>query len=230
MASLRMERVLWRRGCRRVAGADEVGRGPLAGPVVAAVCVLSPGVELPGIDDSKKLSEKQREAAFPRILAAAAAWGIGAVAPERIDAINVRNASFEAVRLALADARQRRGPADPAALAAALDPGTALPAPPPPLYDFLLYDGNAPLPGYAGAQRAVVGGDRKLLSVAAASIIAKVVRDRMAALWEEAYPGYGFARHKGYATAEHLAALGRLGPCPLHRRSFLGGQQVRLVL
>lgn len=228
MASLHMERLLWRHGCRRVAGADEVGRGPLAGPVVAAVCILAPGADLSGVNDSKQLSEKQREAAFGRILAAAAAWGIAAVPVERIDSINIRNASFEAVRLALSGAH-RRGPADPDELAAALEAGTAL-SPEPVACDFLIYDGNAPLPGYAGVQRCVVGGDGKVLSVAAASIIAKVVRDRMARRWEAAYPGYGFARHKGYATAEHIAALGRLGPCPLHRRSFLGGRQVRLVL
>lgn len=206
MADLRMERVLWRRGARVVAGADEVGRGPLAGPVVAAAVVLPQGCDLPGVNDSKKLTEKQREAAYPRILAAALAWGLGVVEPAEIDRINIRNASFLATRKAIA------------ALGAEWQP------------QCLLLDGNALLPDYPAAQRAVVGGDRKVLSVAAASVLAKVTRDRMAAEWDELYPGYGFAGHKGYATAAHYAALTRLGPCPLHRRSFLGPFQQRLVL
>lgn len=201
-----MERVLWRRGLTVVAGADEVGRGPLAGPVVAAAVVLPPDCHLPGVDDSKRLTEKQRQAAYPRILARALAWGVGVVAAEEIDRLNIRNAAFLAVRRALA----------------ALGPSW------PP--QFLLLDGNARLPDWPGPQRAVVGGDRKILSVAAASVIAKVTRDAMAREWEAQYPGYGFAAHKGYATPAHYEALARLGPCPLHRRSFLGPSQRRLAL
>ncbi|MFO7172252.1 MAG: ribonuclease HII [Bacillota bacterium] len=209
MATLRMERLLWSRGYRLVAGVDEVGRGPLAGPVVAAAVILPVGAELPGVTDSKRMTEAQREEAYERICATALAWGIGVVGPERIDQINIRNAAFEAMAQALRQALDRL-------------PGR------PDTADFLLVDGNAPLPGYPGPQRPVVGGDRKVLSIAAASVLAKVTRDRMALEWEAAYPGYGFARHKGYGTREHREALLRLGPCPLHRRSFLSPVQTRL--
>lgn len=204
MAKLWMERVLWRRGYRAVAGVDEAGRGPLAGPVVAAAVILPPDAHLPGVDDSKRLTEREREAACDLIVSQAVAWSTGVVGVERIDAINIRNAALEAMRLALA--------------------GLQVPA------DYVLVDGNATIPGCPAPQRAVVGGDRKVLSVAAASILAKVTRDRMAAEWDRLYPGYGFARHKGYATPEHLAALQRLGPCPLHRRSFLPVRQAALPL
>lgn len=200
-----MERVLWRH-YRAVAGVDEVGRGPLAGAVVAAAVVLPPDVDLPGVNDSKLMSEKQRDAAFDRIKAAALGWAVGVVGPERIDQINIRNAAFEAMLQALAGL--------PAACRA----------------EAVLIDGNALLPRWDGPQRAVVGGDRKVLSIAAASIIAKVTRDRMCLEWEEQYPGYGFARHKGYYTREHVEAIARLGPSPIHRRTFIGSLQTRLSL
>ncbi|WP_264841691.1 ribonuclease HII [Caldinitratiruptor microaerophilus] len=206
VADLRMERVLWRRGLVAVAGVDEAGRGPLAGPVVAAAVVLAPGTELPGVDDSKRLTARQREEAYDVIRERALAVGIGIVEPERIDRVNIRNAALEAMEAALAGLT------------------------PPVGVQFVLVDGDAPLPGYGGRQRAVVGGDRKVLSVAAASIVAKVTRDRLALEWDRQYPQYGFARHKGYGTPEHIAALARWGPCPLHRRSFLRGLQVRLEL
>lgn len=201
-----MERVLWRNGYQAVAGVDEAGRGPLAGPVVAAAVVLEPGTVLPGVDDSKRLNARQREAAYALIRERARAVGVGIVGPERIDAVNIRNAALEAMAAALAEVQQ------------------ALPV------DFVLVDGNVPLPHHAGPQRAVVGGDRKVLSVAAASIVAKVIRDRLALEWDREYPMYGFARNKGYGTPEHIAALMRWGPCPLHRRTFLGGIQMRLSL
>lgn len=201
-----MERVLWRRGIGLVAGVDEVGRGPLAGAVVAAAVVLPPEVELTGVDDSKRLSERQREVAYERIRSAALAWEVGVVGPERIDQVNIRNAAFEAMRQAIGRLPDRFRPG------------------------FVLIDGNAALPGYSGAQRTVVGGDRKVLSIAAASIMAKVTRDRMCVEWEERYPGYGFARHKGYYTEEHVSALLRMGPSPIHRRSFLGNLQTRLPI
>lgn len=209
MATLRMERLLWSRGHRLVAGVDEVGRGPLAGPVVAAAVILPSAAELPGVTDSKQMTERQRNEAFDRIQSVALTWGVGVVDPERIDQVNIRNAAFEAMQLALQQALSRLSGA-------------------PAVADFLLIDGNALLPSYPGPQRAVVGGDRKVLSIAAASVLAKVTRDRMALEWEAAYPGYGFARHKGYGTPEHRAALLRLGPSPLHRRSFLGPIQTRL--
>jgi ribonuclease HII len=204
MADLRMERLLWRRGLT-VAGVDEAGRGPLAGPVVAAACLLPPEAVLPGVTDSKKLTERRREEAYERIMDTAAGWGVGIVSAAEIDRVNIRVATFQAMRLALDQLTSRVGRRPDAAL----------------------LDGNAALPGWDGPQRTVVGGDRKVLSIAAASIIAKVTRDRMAEEWEALYPGYGFIRHKGYSCREHFDALDRLGPCPLHRITFIDHRQLK---
>jgi len=212
LADLRMERVLWRHGYT-VVGVDEAGRGPLAGPVVAGACILpedvalTDGVTLQGVNDSKKLSEKRREAAYERIIAAAVGWGIGIVDHARIDQINIRNATFEAMDLA--------------ARAAMVMAAERCHKP------VWLVDGNAAVPQWHGAQRAVVGGDRKVLSIAAASILAKVTRDRMMVEYDRLYPGYGFAKHKGYAAKEHFAALDELGPSPIHRRTFIDHRQLR---
>jgi ribonuclease HII len=198
VALLRLERVLWSRGLRYVAGVDEAGRGPLAGPVVAAAVVLPPDVDLAGVNDSKQLSEKQREAAYELICARAVAYGIGVVDVPRIEEINILWAALEAMQKALDQ------------VATTVTP------------DYVLVDGNRTIPSYAGRQRPIVGGDRRSLSVAAASILAKVTRDRLALEWDREYPQYGFARHKGYSTPQHWAALREHGPCPLHRPSFLG--------
>lgn len=206
MADLRMERVLWRHGFT-VVGVDEAGRGPLAGPVVAGACILPEGVELPDVNDSKKLSEKRREAAYDRILAVAVGWGVGIVSHARIDSINIRNATFEAM--------------DQAARAAMQMAAERCQEP------VWLVDGNAAVPQWKGAQRTVIGGDRKVLSIAAASILAKVTRDRMMVEYDRIYPGYGFAKHKGYAAKEHFAALDELGPSPIHRITFIDHRQLR---
>jgi ribonuclease HII len=195
--SLWFERRLWLGGRCLVAGADEVGRGPLAGPVVAAAVIFPPEVreaDLAGLDDSKRLSPEAREALVPRIRALALAWAVAEVDVEEIDRLNIAQASFEAVRRAVAALR---------------------PAPEHVLVDGLPNPRLVPLP-----QTALVGGDGLSLSVAAASVLAKVHRDRCMVAWDAVYPGYGFAEHKGYPTPEHRRALGRLGPCPLHRRSF----------
>ncbi|MFZ5816577.1 MAG: ribonuclease HII [Bacillota bacterium] len=205
MADLRLERVLWRHGYQ-VIGVDEAGRGPLAGPVVAAACILPHGAELPEVNDSKRLSEKRREAAFTRIQQVALGWGLGIVEAARIDQINILRATFEAMARAVE-----------AALAMAGDRATP----------WLLIDGNQRLPSWAGEQRPVVGGDRKSLSIAAASILAKVTRDRLMVEYDRLYPGYGFARHKGYAAREHLEALDREGPSPIHRITFIDHRQLR---
>jgi ribonuclease HII len=187
------ERRLWAAGQCRVAGVDEAGRGPLAGPVVAAAVVLPPDAYLPGLDDSKRLSPARRQALAQAIRAQAAAFCVAEADVEAIDRLNIAQASFLAMRRALAGL------------------GRAL--------DHVLVDGFR-IPGYAGAQTAIVGGDHLSNSIAAASILAKVHRDERMAAWDAVWPEYGFARHKGYATAAHRAALQRLGPCPLHRRSF----------
>lgn len=206
MADLRMERVLWRHGFT-VVGVDEAGRGPLAGPVVAGACILPEGAVLPGVNDSKQLSEKKREAAYQRIVEVAVGWGVGIVDHRRIDQVNIRNATFEAMALAAAAALKMAG---------------AAPKP------CLLIDGNALVPSWAGPQRWVIGGDRKVLSIAAGSILAKVTRDRMMVEYDQLYPQYGFAKHKGYSAKEHFAALDQYGPCPIHRITFIDHRQLKL--
>jgi ribonuclease HII len=194
--TLSRERRLWRRGMRNVAGIDEAGRGPLAGPVVAAAVVVSPGFFLPGVDDSKKVSPLRRAALYDRILAGAFSVGLGIVDQETIDRINILNATFEAMHCAV-------------------DSLSVKP-------EYLLVDGNR----FRGGDipfSAIVDGDEKCFSIAAASIVAKVTRDRIMEEYDKQYPGYGFARHKGYGTLQHRGAIERLGLCPIHRRSFTRG-------
>lgn len=180
-------------GARFVAGVDEVGVGPLAGPVVAAAVVLPAEVELPGLNDSKKLSPAARERLDAAIRKQAIGVGVGLVGSEEIDRFNILRASLEAMRRAV----------------------DALPEAP----DHLLVDART-VPGVAMRQTAIVGGDARDASIAAASIVAKVLRDDLMSRLDSKYPGYGLARHKGYGTAEHLAALRALGASSIHRRSF----------
>lgn len=189
------ERGAWARGLW-VAGVDEVGRGPLAGPVVAAAVILDPTAPVDGLRDSKLLSARQRRRLAREIRGRALAFAVGRVGPRRIDTVNVLQATWCAMRAALARLR--------------LAPG------------LVLVDGNLRIPGVTCTQRAIIAGDRRSASVAAASILAKVARDSFMLRADRRYPEYGFRQHKGYATATHLAALARLGPCPLHRRSFHG--------
>lgn len=182
-------------GFRRVAGVDEAGRGPLAGPVVAAAVILPPGFAHPGIDDSKRLAPGRREALYAQIYEAAEAIGIGIVDAREIDRVNILRAALAAMAMAVEN----------------LDP--------PP--DRLLVDGPHPLP-LSIPQRPIPGGDGLSQSIAAASIVAKVTRDRLMAVCDSLFPGWGFARHKGYPTAEHRAAIRRHGCSPIHRRSFRG--------
>ena len=189
----------WARGFRRVAGVDEAGRGPLAGPVVAAAVVLPRRCRLEGLRDSKLLSERQREQVYARLLTAAVDVGVGVVDAEVIDTLNI----LEATRLAMLQAIRHLTPAP----------------------DYLLLDAVV-LSGIAAEQRAVIKGDRLCLSIAAASIVAKVLRDRLMVRAHAQYPQYGFLAHKGYGTAEHLRQLQRYGPCALHRRSFAPVREV----
>jgi ribonuclease HII len=187
------ERVLWGAGCAVVAGVDEAGRGALAGPVVAAAVVLPGPLMLRGLNDSKQLRPDERGRLYAVLFSAAAGIGVGRSEPAVIDRDNIRRATLRAMRQAV----------------------DALPAPP----QHLLIDGVDGI-DWSGPQSAVVDGDAKSLSIAAASVIAKVTRDRIMEAYEQQFPGYGFARHKGYGTPEHLDALDRYGPCPIHRRSF----------
>jgi ribonuclease HII len=185
----------WKTGVTRLAGIDEAGRGPLAGPVVAAAVIIGPERRIKGLADSKLLTAEQRGALFERITERAIAVGVGIVDHETIDRINILQATHRAMLEALA----------------------ALSVAP----DFVITDFVA-LRDLTCPQRNLVDGDARCASVAAASIIAKVTRDRLMLDADRTFPEYGFARHKGYATPEHLAALDRLGPCPLHRRTFSG--------
>jgi ribonuclease HII len=187
----------------RIAGVDEAGRGPLAGPVVAAAVILDPSRPIEGLRDSKALSPRQRAALAAAIRERAAAWAIGIAEVDEIDAINILQATLAAMRRAV--------------FALDVAPSEAL------------VDGNV-LPRLACPARAIVKGDRDVAAISAASIIAKTTRDAMLDALDGRYPGYGFARHKGYPTPAHLAALARLGPCPAHRRSFAPVAQQLLAL
>jgi ribonuclease HII len=189
----RTERIYWDRGARFLAGVDEAGRGPLAGPVVAAAVIANPGAWIEGIDDSKKLSPSRREELFELITRGAISVGIGVVPHTEIDRVNILKATMQAMAGAVSQ----------------LDPAP----------DHLLVDG----PRYDGGRvpfTPLIGGDAMCYSIAAASIVAKVTRDRIMTECDRAYPGYGFAKHKGYGTPEHLDAIRTLGPCEIHRRSF----------
>jgi len=190
--TLRYEKNAWASGAAMVAGVDEVGRGSLFGPVVAAAVILDPAYRIRGLRDSKLLSRDRRELLAPRIRDHALAWSIAAVDAARIDQINI----YQASRLAMREAVMR------------LQPGA----------DHLLIDAvrlDCDVP-----QQAIIHGDALSVSIAAASILAKVERDRMMCEWDAVFPEYGLASHKGYSTPQHLAALQQCGPTPLHRQSF----------
>jgi len=190
---LTYERGLWDAVIQAVAGGDEVGRGPLAGPVVAAAVVFKPGVWIDGVDDSKKLSARQRESLFNVIRQSAAAVGLGIVERETIDQINILQATYQAMREAVTQIG--------------------------PTVEHILVDGHA-IPDCPISQTAIVRGDQTSFSIAAASIIAKVTRDRIMVQLDRQYPQYGFTQHKGYPTRSHVEALREFGPCDAHRRSF----------
>ena len=189
-----VETRLWQQGARRVAGVDEAGRGPIAGPVVAAAVVWRPGVAAGPVRDSKALSERQRDTAFAYVHEHALAWAVAMVGVEDVDRMNPLRAALHAMALAVQRLR--------------------LPV------DRILVDGNMTLPLRTADQQAIVKGDARSVSIAAASIMAKVTRDRWMRRCDELFPGYGFAEHKGYGSATHIRMLRELGPCPIHRRSF----------
>jgi ribonuclease HII len=199
LCTLTLERAAWARGLTHVAGVDEVGRGALFGPVVAGAVILGPDFDPSGVDDSKRLTSRRREIQAQRIRREARAWALGEASAAEID----RHGIVAATRMAMHRAV-----------------GSLAVAP-----DLLLIDGTE-VPGFLVSQRALVKGDATSISIAAASILAKVARDQMLREWDLRHPGYGLARNVGYGTSEHLAALRRLGPTPLHRRSF--GRQGRL--
>jgi ribonuclease HII len=197
------EKLLWKTGYLHIAGIDEAGRGPLAGPVVAAACILPAKFELPGLNDSKQLSESKREKLFQSIKEQALGFAVGSAEPAEIDTLNILQATKLAMKRAIEDLKIRP--------------------------HFLLIDALE-LPNIKIPQRGIIGGDALSASIAAASILAKVSRDHWMSELHRLYPEYGFDRNKGYGTKEHLEALRRFGPCPLHRRSFAPiGQEATIV-
>ena len=198
----RMEQALHLQGYQYIAGVDEVGRGPLAGPVVTAAVVLPEDFDVPGIDDSKKLSEKRREELYGVILERALAVGIGQADHDVIDEINILQATKRAMGQAIGEAdRVLRREHDES-------------------IDFVLLDA-VQLPDLTVPQQSIVKGDAKVLAIAAASIVAKVTRDRMMVEYAKDYPWYAFEKNKGYGTKDHYAGIREHGICPIHRRSFL---------
>ena len=202
MLNLDKENLIFAKGFKIVAGVDEAGRGPLAGPVVAAVISLKAETladtakieKLKMVNDSKKLSAKKREELFEIIKAECFEFGIGICDHETIDRVNILQATFLAMKMAIGQLKNKP--------------------------DYLLVDGKFVIPNSSLAQEAVIDGDALVFSIAAASIIAKVTRDRIMKKLHEQYPQYGFSRHKGYGTKEHLEALAKYGPAPFHRKTF----------
>ena len=203
---LSYERTLWGSGVSLVAGVDEVGRGPLAGPVCAACVVLPHDFDVIGVNDSKKLSEKKRSELYGIIIEQSLAYGLGLVGNERIDEVNILNATKEAMLIAISNAgammAARAAPDEESAIGHLLVDAVKLP--------------EANIPGTA-----IIKGDEKSVSIAAASIVAKVTRDRIMTEFDNIYPGYGFASNNGYGTEAHYAGLRALGLTPIHRRTFL---------
>ncbi len=195
MVDFSIEKPYWQKGCGAVCGVDEAGRGPLAGPVCAAAVVFAPGTQIPGLDDSKKLTEKKREALFPVILEKALAYGIGFASEREIDTVNILNATFLAMRRAVEQLSVRP--------------------------DVLLVDGNQKPHIGACEEVTVVKGDAKSVSIAAASVLAKVSRDHKMLELDAQYPQYAFRQHKGYGTKLHYEKLAQYGISPVHRRTFL---------
>jgi ribonuclease HII len=189
------ERALYKQGYARLAGIDEAGRGPLAGPVVAAACVLPKGILICGVDDSKKLTAAERSAIFAALIKLDGIdYAIGIVSSKIIDRINILQATFEAMRIALAGLKASA--------------------------DYLLVDGNQFIPKILTPGKAIIKGDASSQSIAAASILAKKTRDDLMQDYHKLWPEYGFSQHKGYPTKKHLEALEHFGPCPIHRLSF----------
>ena len=186
---------LYERNIEYICGIDEAGRGPLAGPVVVGAVILPQDSFIEGVNDSKKISEKKREKIYDQIIEEAVAWSVGIVDERTIDEINILNATKLGVKLALEGLKQKP--------------------------DVIMVDALNNMDTLGIPYISVIKGDAKNYSIAAASIIAKVTRERMMKEWDEVYPAYGFAKHKGYGTAEHIKTIKEQGPCSIHRRSFI---------
>lgn len=190
-----IENNLYKQGLNYIAGIDEAGRGPLAGPVVVGIAIMAPDSFIEGVNDSKKISEKKREALYQKIIDEAVDWSVGIVDQKEIDEINILNATKKALTIAIKNLK--------------IKPERIL-------VDALEHIDTCQIP-----YTSIIKGDAKAYSISAASIIAKVTRDRIMREYDEIYPQYGFAKHKGYGTAEHMKAIREYGACPIHRKSFI---------
>ncbi len=195
MVSFSIENDLKKKGFALVAGVDEAGRGPLAGPVFAAAVILPSTLKIKDLEDSKKLSAKKRDMIFPQIMDGALSVGVGVIDEKRIDEMNILQATFAAMRAAISGLET--------------------------MPNYILVDGNKKIPGMDLPQRAIVGGDGKCSCIAAASVVAKVLRDRYMRDLHQKFPNYGFDRHKGYGTKAHFEAIKAYGPSSVHRSTFL---------
>ena len=191
----RQEDELRNRGFNMICGIDEAGRGPLAGPVVVASVIMPANSMIEGVNDSKKISEKKREKLYDQILEEAISYGVGIVGQDEIDEINILNATKKGLTMSLKEL-------------------TVKP-------DLIIVDALTHIDTMGIPYESIIKGDAKCYSIAAASIVAKVTRDRIMRQWDEIYPQYGFINHKGYGTAKHIQALKEYGPCPIHRKSFI---------
>lgn len=189
------ERNLYATGIKQIVGIDEAGRGPLAGPVVVGAVIMKPDSFIEGINDSKKISEKKREKLYELITEEAVAWSVGIVNQDEIDEINILNATKKALKMALMNLKVKP--------------------------DRIVVDALENMDTCGIPYTSIIKGDAKVYSISAASIIAKVTRDRMMKEYDEIYPEYGFAQHKGYGTAKHIQAIKEIGACNLHRKSFI---------
>ena len=201
----KIERELYQKGIKSICGIDEAGRGPLAGPVVVASVIMPEGSMIEGVNDSKKVSEKKREKLYEQIIEEAVAYGVGIIDQNEIDRINILNATKEGLTLCIKELEKdlkekNRGIEKP---------------------EIILVDALTKIDTDHIPYQSIIKGDAKSYSIAAASIIAKVTRDRIMRQWDEVYPEYGFAKHKGYGTAMHISAIKQYGICPLHRKTFV---------
>lgn len=201
----KIERGLYEKGVNSICGIDEAGRGPLAGPVVVASVIMPKDSMIEGVNDSKKISEKKREVIYEKIIEEAIAYGVGIIDQKEIDKINILNATKEGLTLGIKNLEKdlkekQRGFEKP---------------------DIILVDALTKINTDGIAYQSIIKGDAKSYSIAAASIIAKVTRDRIMRQWDEVYPMYGFEKHKGYGTSAHIAAIKEYGICPLHRKTFV---------
>ena len=201
----KIEEELYEKGITSIAGIDEAGRGPLAGPVVVGCVIMPRDSMIEGVNDSKKVSEKKREKLYDLIIDESIAYGVGIISQEEIDRINILNATKEGLRMAIKEMEKNLQ-----------ERHREIEKP-----EIILVDALTKIDTDHIPYKSIIKGDSKSYSIAAASIVAKVTRDRIMRQWDEVYPMYGFAKHKGYGTAAHIAAIKEYGLCPLHRRSFV---------